>query len=353
MQQEKQWRLNTMNKTIPIFISHRGCPNDCVFCNQKKITGVQQDLTMTEILNQIENALNTIDNLTRTEVAFFGGSFTAIDLSLQTQLLQLVQPFIERGEIQSIRVSTRPDAINQEILDFLKRYHVDIIELGVQSMDNQILKLANRGHDQQSVYTASSLILKNGFKLGLQMMIGLPGDSIQTIEDTVNRFVDIGPDFVRIYPVLVIKNTELESLFKNKRYTPWNVEDAAMISAKCYKKFVNNHIKVIRIGLQGTKNITMGADVVAGPFHPAFGEIVYSLIYREIIQQNMNKNPGPIWVEVSNKEISKLIGNNKSNRKYFFENYGKNIIIHPVQQANYLSVDGNVIPLGDYFNLES
>lgn len=320
-----------VKKTIPIFVPHKGCPNDCIFCNQKKITGVLQEQTKEEIIQTIEEALETMQEDTCVEIAFFGGSFTAIEMKKQTELLEIAKKYMDQNKVHAIRISTRPDAINQAILDHLKEYGVSIIELGVQSMEEDVLFAANRGHDADCVQSSSSLIKANGFQLGLQMMIGLPLDTAQKIENTVQKFIQISPAMVRIYPVLVIKDTALEAMYKEGHYKPWTVEDAAEAAKNAYLQFENAGIRVIRMGLQASDTINMGADVVAGPFHPAFGEIVLSLIYRDLIEDYIQakgkQQAKELVLEVPKQDISKAIGNNKSNKNYFKSKYGINLKI--------------------------
>ena len=337
-------------KTISIFVPHSGCPNDCIFCNQKKITGVSSLVGPEEAEKVILESLKTIPKDADIEIAFFGGSFTAIEIEHQELLLDVAMKYKKEYNIVDIRLSTRPDAINQEILDFLKTKEVTIIELGVQSLDEEVLINSNRGHNSTCVYESSELILKNGFKLGLQMMLGLPGDSVEKVLYTAEEFVKISPNFVRIYPVLVIKDTELESLFKSKVYEPWSIEQTVETCKEIYLKFAKNNIKVIRIGLQTSEDITIGRDVVAGPFHPSIGEMVYSRVFRDIIENYIKENKsnsfcGKIEIKTSKNNISKIVGNKKSNRLYFKDNY--NIILDLVDSylEDTLVIDGENIDI--------
>lgn len=318
--------MKETKKTIPIFVPHKGCPNDCIFCNQKKITGIEKEQTREEIISNIEAALGTIKEDHHVEIAFFGGSFTAIPIEKQIELLEIAKTYIDLGKVDEIRVSTRPDAIDQARLDLLKKYGVTIVELGVQSMDEKILRDANRGHNTACVFESSSLIKANGLRLGLQMMIGLPGDSEEKVKRTVEQFIGIGPEFVRIYPVLVIKETELEDLLERGLYKPWPLERAVESAKDAYLAFTRSGIKVIRIGLQASDTIAQGADLVDGPFHPAFGELVISLAYRDLIENQITvekpfQNSEGIRIRSPKKHISKLIGNKKSNKRYFKEKY--------------------------------
>ena len=255
---------------IPIFVPHLGCPQCCTFCNQKTISGEQKQVNAEDVKNTIEYYLNNFKyNDKYIEVAFFGGSFTAIEIEKQKELLEAVQPYLKQKKINSIRLSTRPDAINKEILKMLKHYKVKIIELGVQSSNNYILARCKRGHSFEDVKKASKLIRRFGFTLGHQMMVGLPDstekDDIQTAKDLIR----LKPKIVRVYPVLVIKGTELEQEAQKGDYEPLTVEQGVERSKEIVKLFNKKHIKVIRVGLQNTDTITdissNQSEVVSGP----------------------------------------------------------------------------------------
>ena len=304
-------------KIIPIFVPHVGCPNDCVFCNQKKITGkgtvVANSKYVTEI---VEECRKTIDEDTYTELAFFGGSFTAIDLRLQEELLGVAKHYKDMGVVDRIRCSTRPDAINTEILELQKKYGMDIIELGIQSLDDEVLKLSNRGHTRNDSINASKLIKKHGFTLGHQIMPGLPGSSREKDIKTCLESISMKPDIVRIYPTLTIKDTELVNMYERGNYKPLTLEEAIDISAFIYSQYAVNNINVIRIGLQNTESINEEEDVVAGPFHPAFRQLVEEKIYLSSIIQKlkgMNLNDRHIIITANYKLISFIAGQKKSN----------------------------------------
>lgn len=313
---------------IPIFVPHKGCPYDCVFCNQRRITGHITPTTPDEVTEIIESHLRTIPkDGTSVEAAFFGGSFTGIPIAEQNALMERVQPYIGSGRISGIRLSTRPDYIDRGILENLKRYNVTMIELGVQSMSDEVLRAANRGHTAEQAETAARLIKEYGIGLGLQMMTGLPGDSPQTAEYTARRIISLEPDCVRIYPTLVIKDTYLEKLYCNGTYIPQSVEAAAELAARLIQMFEAADIKVIRVGLQPTEEISAGASVIAGPFHPAFGELAESALYYSIASNEIGdiKNDAIIYVNPS--EISKMTGNRKRNIRKFKEEKDINVKI--------------------------
>ena len=338
-------------KIIPIFVPHQGCPHDCIFCNQKKITGVSTSMTEDYARQIITDSLKTIAKDASVEVAFFGGSFTAIDVEVQEKLLAVAKEFKDMGRVQDIRLSTRPDCIDDFELDLLKKYGVTIIELGVQSMNEDVLVKSIRGHHRDVVFTSSKMIKVAGFKLGLQMMLGLPGDSEERCMATAKDFVDIGPDFVRIYPTLVVKETGLEEELKAGRYRPFSLEECIDITKKLMVIFRLNNIGVIRVGLQATEDIQLGMDVLAGPYHPAFRELVRSRMVRDYLDyilsdklESISSNPldgllepstkhkdvksylkddkKNLTIRANNRDISMMVGDNRSNRKYVNDKYG-------------------------------
>ena len=305
-------------RIIPIFVPHRGCPHDCIFCNQKKITGVSTEVTSEDVRNIIEEYLPTIDNDASVEVAFFGGSFTAIDEDIQNDLLEVAKEYVEKGLIQDIRMSTRPDCISEDILNRLKEYKVSIIELGVQSMDKNVLIDSVRGHDTEEVIKSAKLIKESGIKLGLQMMVGLPSDTEKKCIATARKFIELKPDCVRIYPTLVVKDTGLEVLLNKGEYKPFTLEQSIQIVKKLLALFYVNNINVIRVGLQATEDIQVGKAVVDGPHHPAFRELAESEMIKDYLiyiakKYNIEKY---ITVKTNKKNVSKIIGNKKSNSTY-------------------------------------
>lgn len=308
---------------IPIFVPHIGCPHDCVFCNQRHITGAQSDITPEQVRQIIEEHLTYIDTQNSdVEVAFFGGSFTGIDFSLQTTLMEAAYTYIADGRVDSLRCSTRPDCIDRKILDNLKKYGMKTIELGVQSTDSEVLLKSGRGHGRDAVFGASELIKESGFFLGLQMMLGLPGDSREKSRATADDIISIKPDFVRIYPTLVIEDTALWDMYKKNEYTPLELEYAVDLSAELTEKFEDNGIDVIRIGLQTTDSIN--GETTVGPYHSAIGELARGRIYRNRIERYIieNKITGQLTYAVPGGDISKAVGQSRCNVKYFHDKYG-------------------------------
>jgi histone acetyltransferase (RNA polymerase elongator complex component) len=261
--------------TIPFFIPHEGCPFTCIFCSQKKISGVDAGPDPLEIPGTISAYLKTIPKgSSDIEVAFFGGSFTGLPVKKQVAYLKSVQPFILDGSISGIRLSTRPDYISQDILDILKKYNVRVVELGVQSLSDEVLNAAKRGHSAFDVKKASELIIKNGFTLGHQIMSGLPSSTLAKELKTARMSVFMKAAQVRIYPVLVIKGTALARMWKNGAYKPLSEKEAIKRCAKLVDIFKNSGVRVLRCGLHPSDGLLSGHDILEGPFHEAFGQKV-------------------------------------------------------------------------------
>lgn len=310
-------------RIIPIFVPHRGCPHYCIFCNQKKITGVSTDITKEDVRNIIEEYLQTIDKDASIEIAFFGGSFTAIDIDIQKDLLSVAREYVEKNIIDDIRLSTRPDCINDEILTMLKEYRVSIIELGVQSLDDRVLIDSVRGHSDEDVFKSADLIKSYGIKLGLQMMTGLPSDTEEKCIYTAKKFIELKPDCVRVYPTLVVRDTGLEKLLNESKYSPFTLEQSIDIVKKVLVLFYINNINVIRVGLQATEDIAIGKEVLAGPYHPAYRELVESKMFGDYMEYLIKKYDAKkeIVAIVSKKNVSRMLGNKKSNVKEIKDKY--------------------------------
>ncbi|MHB1392006.1 MAG: elongator complex protein 3 [Clostridia bacterium] len=341
--------MNKKHYIIPIFVPHKGCPHDCIFCNQKKITGQLGEVTAAEVRYKIEEYLTTIPlDGSLIEVAFYGGSFTAIPLGYQKELLKAAFSYVENGRITNIRVSTRPDCIDAEISENLKKYGVDIVELGVQSMDEAVLKLCNRGHSSEDVIEAVRILKEYGFTVGVQMMVGLPGDTEEKALRTVEELIKLKPDIARIYPALVIKNTYMEEMYLRGDYQPLSLEAAVLESKKLLILFEGNGVNVIRIGLQPTENILLGKDVVAGPFHPSMRHLVESLVYRDMIIYllgNMADNLHNVTIMVNPGNISELVGHKKSNINFIKENFSIDKL--EIVQDNCVEADTIVLTGGE------
>ncbi|MBU3189226.1 radical SAM protein [Clostridium bowmanii] len=333
--------MSNLHYIIPIFVPHEGCPHECVFCNQNSITGRSEKVDAMYVERTVNEYLETINNDEATiEVSFFGGTFTAINIEKQIELLTVAKKFKDDNKIKLIRLSTRPDYIDDRVLLNLKKYSVDIIELGVQSLDEQVLLKSGRGHTARDVEKASKLIKQYGFTLGLQVMIGLPGDDINKDIETAKGVIALKPDNCRIYPALVIKDTPMEKMYVNKVFKPYSLSEAVNISKIIYSMMIVNKIKVIRIGLQPTAEISEGNDLIAGPFHPAFRELVEGSMYNDLLYDViLNKFKNDIMgkrvvVKINPKDISKLYANGKS----FFNDIKKQIATISIEVFQDISI---------------
>jgi len=316
--------LNPKHFTIPLFIPMLGCPFDCIFCNQRNITGQQNELSDEEIRMKIEKHLETIPNKNRqVEIAFFGGSFTGLPLEKQKHYLQLVQPWIESGIVTGIRISTRPDYINHDVLLILKAFGVSTIELGVQSMDDEVLLKSGRGHTAEDVRQAAAMIRNGGFSLGLQMMIGLPGDTLEKSLKTAQEIIKLGADASRIYPTVVIRNTTLEKLYLKEKFEPLFLEEAVEWCSRIVPLFEYAGVKILRLGLHPSEGILHGNDMIAGPFHVAFGEMVYSKIWFNILNELESDPNANITIFVNPTQLNHAIGHKGMNRKMLEGRFGK------------------------------
>ncbi len=325
--------LNKDNQyTIPIFIPHKGCPNNCIFCNQKRISGVE-DTKEEEVKNIIETHLQYFkDSNKNIEIAFFGGSFTGIDINLQNMYLKAAYEYIKYGRVKSIRLSTRPDYINDTILKNLKKYGVKNIELGVQSMDDNILEYSKRGHTREDVIKASNLIKLYGFNLGHQVMVGLPGSTLKTEIDTIKSLLKLNPNDLRIYPVYVLQDSELYDMYENKEYIPLTIDEAIERVYYILKECIKTDVKIIRLGLQSTNEITASNKNIAGPVCDNFAEYVMARIIKEYIEENLineiNKNVIKLDesiihlnIHANNYYSSVIYGPKKVNKEYFYNKY--------------------------------
>lgn len=297
---------------IPVFISHYGCPHTCVFCNQKKITGRETSIEVSEVDKIIRDYLETLPKDCIIEVAFFGGSFTGIDINLQEDYLKVVKPYIDKGLISGVRLSTRPDYINEEILNLLLKYGVTTIELGVQSFDENVLLESERGHSKEDIYKAIKLIKTYKIKLGIQIMPGLPGSNFESDIFSIRETVKLNPDMVRIYPTLVINETKLLDLYEKDRYRPLSLEAAVFRVVPMLAMLELNNIKVIRVGLQPSEEIREDGVIITGPFHPALRELMETQIYYEFFL-NILKETERLEVYMNQKNISRAVGMNKRN----------------------------------------
>lgn len=335
---------------IPIFVPHLGCPNDCTFCNQRKISGEQRNVTEEDVKKTIEFYLDSFkDKNAKVEVAFFGGSFTGIEPELQEKLLKTAYEFIKEKKVNSIRVSTRPDYIDKNILKRLKKYKVKTIELGVQSTNDYILEKCKRGHTFKDVKKASKMIRWNGFKLGHQMMVGLPESTVLDELNTARDLAKLKPKMVRIYPVLVIKGTELEKEYINGNYEPLTIEQAVERCKELCYFFGKKKIDVIRIGLQSTETISDPkndkSEVVAGPYHETFRGLVESAIYYDTIVEKIKKfntKVKEVEIKVNPQNISNVVGYKKENITKLKEIYDVDVIINQDEKCSVEKIEVDI-----------
>ena len=313
----------TKHYTIPIFIPELACPFQCVFCNQKKISGHQNIPNEKEIIKIIEDHLQSFKNIRRTvEVGFFGGSFTGIPIDEQRNYLKIIKPFIESGEIKEIRLSTRPDYINDDILAMLAENHVGTIELGAQSFHDDVLKKTRRGHTAAQIEKASASIISKGFKLGLQMMIGLPGDTFEKSMFTANKIIEAGAHCTRIYPALVIKDTVMHKWYDRGSYKPLSLDEAVDWTSVILPLFEEAGINVIRVGLHPSEGLLSGDELIDGPCHPSFRELVITNIWKKILIPLLtNETDENIEIYVPPNEINFVIGYKSLNKKMLLQKF--------------------------------
>lgn len=300
---------------ISVFVPHKGCPNDCSFCNQRAISGQAVPATPKDVAKAVETAIKYDIDPKNTEIAFFGGSFTAIEREYMCSLLTAAKHFLDTENFSGIRVSTRPDCIDEDVLKILKKYGVTAIELGAQSMNDDVLSANRRGHTAEDVRKASELIKNYGFELGLQMMTGLYKSDFQKDEYTARELIKLKPDTVRIYPTVVLKNTHLGEMQSAGEYTAPTAEDSVPLCAKLLKMFEENGIKVIKLGLHSSE--TVEGDMVGGAYHPAFRELCEGHIFYEKILNKLRDKDKKSGYEifVSKKALSKAKGQQKRNEK--------------------------------------
>lgn len=312
---------------IPIFVPHFGCPHDCSFCNQKKITGQSTGVTASEVKKTISEYIKTMHG--DIQAAFFGGSFTGIDEQEQISLLEAADEFYKNGDISGIRVSTRPDYISEPILERLKKYHVTAVELGVQSMDNGVLAANNRGHIADDVVTAVELIGKYGIEIGLQMMTGLYKSTPEKDFETGVKIAELNPSTVRIYPTVVLEGTHLAKLYNSGEYVPYSLDTTVELCSRIYSLFESKNIRIIRMGLQSTDIICEKGSILGGAYHSSFGELVLSRLWRNREEEYVLKHIGQedLTMNVPKKYVSQAVGNKRENIKYIKEKYGVNIKI--------------------------
>ncbi len=299
---------------LPVFVPHLGCPHACVFCNQRRISGEPEPATAETVRQILCRSAALPHNGAKRQLAFYGGSFTAIPLSRRQELLSAAREGILRGEIDSIRLSTRPDAVDPETLERLRGFGVTTVELGAQSMDDRVLRLSGRGHTAEDVRRASRLVREAGLELILQMMTGLPGDSPEKSLATARELIRLQPAGVRIYPTVIVRDTALCDMWRRGEYREHSVEDAVSLCARLFPLFEEAGIPVIRLGLNPTEELSSGA-AVAGAYHPALGELVKSRVLLNAARELLRGvQPGAeVTLSVQKRLLSQLLGQKRAN----------------------------------------
>ena len=306
---------------VPIFIPHHGCPHRCIFCEQERITSRSAGaVSAQDVRKTLDTAVASrgFDPERNPEIAFYGGTFTRLPFDKMTELLNATEPYIRQGLFKTIRVSTRPDALADRRLDTLKYYHVETVELGVQSMDDKVLSLTNRGHGSSDTINAFEKLKDAGFRVGMQLMPGLPGDSAEGFFETVEKVVALKPDMVRIYPALVIKGTEMAEWYENGRYKPLELKEAVDLCSKACMRIEAEGIPVIRIGLMSSPSLLEKGQILGGPWHCAFGFLVRSEIFRVRMAGSL---PGPgkaseIMIYANKRDIPLIRGYKNEGMKW-------------------------------------
>ena len=303
---------------IPIFLPHLGCPHQCAFCNQTAITGVTPDIISPETLCVLITEFLEYKKTHRrsVQVSFYGGNFLGLKKDYIRSLLDETTKFVKNKRVDSIRFSTRPDTINNTHLDIIKDYPVSTIEIGVQSMNNQVLDMARRGHTASDTENATALLREKNYEVGMQMMVGLPGDDETKSLFTAQKIASLSPDFVRIYPTLVLAHSRLAVWYRNGDYAPWSLSRCVSLVKKLYLFFKSKKIPVIRMGLQASEDLAKDTTILAGPYHPAFGHLVYSEIFLDMavsILEAKNDSFDKIIITVHPRSIPKIRGLNNKN----------------------------------------
>jgi histone acetyltransferase (RNA polymerase elongator complex component) len=310
---------------IPIFLPHAGCPHRCVFCNQSVITGVSSRISAIQVRNSVESFLK-YKSARRgiVQIAFFGGNFLGIDIDEIKRLLAAASAFVKAGRVNSIRFSTRPDTIDPKRLDIIKNFPVSTVELGVQSMDDRVLVNTKRGHSSSDTVKALQCLKEFDYEIGVQLMVGLPGDDPGRLLASARRVAELKPDFIRIYPTVVVAGSPLAKLYKAGRYRPLPLKEAVTQVKELYRFFSRRNIQVIRMGLQATADLEKGSTILAGPYHPSFGHLVYSEIFLDKAMSAIKSAPPKgdgIGLHVHPRSVSKMRGLKNVNIKKLREKF--------------------------------
>ena len=311
---------------IPIFIPHAGCPHRCVFCDQTHTTGQPEPLPADD---QLDHTIRQFLGFRRdpgrfTEIAFYGGNFLGQAKPTIESLFNRVQPYIQRGDVQGIRFSTRPDTIDDERMWLIRDYPVTTIELGVQTMDDELLQTCRRGHSAEQIRLAVGQLRRLPYRLGVQMMVGLPGENSASALATAKQISAWAPDFVRIYPTLVLEGSPLERWYRQGRYTPLALDEAVIKVKALYRYFLGRQIPVVRMGLQPTQDLNADMAIVAGPFHPAFGELVHGALWRDLLVdafEHCDPAQGQPSIRLNPKILSRVKGQRNENLWFILDRF--------------------------------
>jgi histone acetyltransferase (RNA polymerase elongator complex component) len=319
---------------IPIFLPHAGCPHRCVFCDQSTITGVRSKWPQKDIREQIEAFLKfKTARRNQVQIAFFGGNFLGIPADEIKRLLAEAGEYVKTGRVNSIRFSTRPDTIDHQRLDLIKNFSVTTIELGVQSMDEQVLSVTNRGHSATDTEKAIQCLKDLNYEVGVQLMVGLPGDTPERLIASVQGVVQLKPDFIRIYPTVVLAGSPLAASYRKGDYVPLSIEEAVSQAKNLYLLFKSENIRVIRMGLQASQDLDDGSTILAGPYHPAFGHLVYSEIFLDMAVEQIEssaQDSDSISIRANPSSVSKLRGLQNRNIKILKEKFSfESIAVKP------------------------
>jgi histone acetyltransferase (RNA polymerase elongator complex component) len=313
----------------PVFLPHAGCPFRCIYCNQRAVVAGDQPGTglMDLVKAHLTAYAEQIAGTGRTgEVAFFGGTFTALKPTVMESILAAASVHVERGIFTGIRFSTRPDCLGGEIIDLLSKFRVRTVELGVQSLSDHVLQESLRGYRAASVHDAANRIRNAGWSLGIQLMAGLPGDTPATFMESMHQAVEIGPEFLRIYPTLVLEGTALAESYRKMRYTPLSLDEAVTWVAAAYSVALGARIPIIRMGLHSDRSLEKPGVVLAGPYHPAFGHMVKSRWWRDRLDRDFEASSqieGPEYtLKVPLNLVSEIVGHGKSNLRHWKSRWG-------------------------------
>ncbi len=335
---------------IPFFIVYQGCPNRCIYCNVHKTAGnFSERITEDTFRKTVHKYINHPKRKGNgAEIAFYGGNFTGMEKNYQAELLGFAHPFLEQGLVSGVRISTRPDTINKETLDILKWFGVTTVEIGAQSMVDEVLYLSKRGHGASDVSAAMEMLKERGFRTGIHLMAGLPGDSQSGFEYTIAETIALKPDMVRIHPTVVLEDTGLAELFLNGTYQPLSMHEAIDRCKYALRRFREANIIVIRVGLQTTREMEMKGSVIAGPYHPAFRSLVEESMFFDMASamlDNRNISEREVVFSLSPKDVSFFLGHKNKNMltlKEIFGLTGIDVSVDPVQERGTLTmiVDG-------------